>query len=358
MLTILIAALCSVFSLLMISLIFRKLKKGTLLLFLLTILYFFSFIIVWFHLLKFNGEFETLFPDEATYISESPAGGIFGAYISLLNKYLPLEIHRGLNIIAYFLGTFIIIEYFSFSYKNNFFTGILFLIIVLGSYWNLFILKESFTILGISLYLLSSHKKSRTLKILAFSVLFISRIEIAIIFMLVDFLFLVYQKSRYLFAAILLTGFVILYLNFNHPFVVNLKLFGMSRRFGESFKSFDDAAVSASQLAFFQFIISKPYIETIKFNLSGGFNIISAEGIAKFLVLINFLGLYIVILKIRTLIQMKEFYYLLTAFLVINLTHSTYRYMNVLFIPFVIYFIVVLSQEKFNEENSNTTCIQ
>ena len=322
-----------------------KVKRTTAIVIFITICYFY-FLLIWFHYFKFNGEFRPLFPDETTYLTDSNSGGFFGAYISILNSIIPIEFQIGFNLIFYLIGIVILLEFSSFTFKFNLSSFIAMSLIIFGVYWCLFILKESFSIFSIIIYLISIRRNKFYLKTLAITLLILARFELALVFMVVELLLFTYSRSKFFFATIFTSIAAIVFNFFDTPFFNALKLFGMSRRFGESQKEFDEIAVSTSQLPFFKYIISEPFIETIIYNLNNGFNFVSSKGLAIPLVFLNFIGLIFIIIKFKLLIYSKEFYLFVVPFFIFNLTHSTYRYMNVLIIPFTLYYITQITNKS------------
>lgn len=305
-----------------------------------TLSYFFL-LIVKFYGFKFNWEFQYLYPDESTYMNEEiEIAGMFGVYVQFISKYLPTEVIPIINILLHISAIKFLFK--RFKHIGNF--AAISFILVIGSYWSIFILKESLTFYSLTILL----TKDRWHHVITgLTLLTIARPEFTIIYCFVEIIIFIFKRSRYIFTIIISLVSVSFYQFFDHPFINAIKLFSLSRRYGEANKILDSNTKESALLELIPYVKSTEFKELVFHNLNNCFNIFQAEGFVKLLCLLNLIGLGFVIYNIRNLMKYKPLYSFLTILIILTFTHNNYRYMNTLILSFVPFLILYNEQDSY-----------
>lgn len=310
-------------------------------------LYYLVVMLGYFHIYKFSGLFDPFYPDELTYL-EGRTDLLFSKYVSYLYMYFDEHFFRFTNFIIYTLSWVLVFNSLVHR-KIKYITYIGIVLAMLGVYWTYFILKESLSIGFLILLLYSIYKKN--VMLLIFSVIGVSIARPSLFVLLVGgyvFQYLFY-KSRAIFvlASSLLLGLCYLFLN--STLSLRYKLMITSRRFGETNKVFDDGAKQVSEGGAIDFLFSSVYLESITANITRTFYpIYYGFGIASVLIALNiFVVIYCICRVIRNK-YMDEFdAYLLLSTSVLILTHSVYRYENIVVLTYLAF--IIMKRKEFSK---------
>jgi hypothetical protein len=313
--------------------------------------FFFGIVIVFFYLIKFNGNANILlFPDEITYLYNIYYVGFFDMYVKLMYNIGGIELVRAINIFSFFLGQLFIINLVTsdkFSSRGLFFRVFIIIALSIFSYWVYFVLKEAFTFLGIALYLSSQEGKSRNMKIAAFLIIFITRLNLFALIILVELLTKIYQRIKGKIVIMLVFLFLTVINIFNSPISFAYKYGILASRFGSAIgQRFDDAARSTASKGFFSFVFSKEYFQLIITNLNETFNPLVGNSIfIKMMILINLVAVLLIFLYIKPKID-KSLIVFISITILLLATYSSFRYINSIIIPFCIYFYVQKNKKR------------
>lgn len=314
---------------------------------------------IYFFLLKYNGENLLTFPDEKLYVYDHDSKLLFSNYVQVISEILGVEFIRTFNIFIFSTTIGLLISCVFQRIRGRFiFSCLVVLVILTGSYWSFFILKESFTISAIAMIILSKLTNRKILLYLSLLILFLSRPDLCLLYLACGFLIKIRKKNKKIFYLVISISILFVFIFFNTQYSTPLKLFTLSRRFGEGSFEFDDIAVSTSSLGFISYIISEPLRQAILTNINSSFNIFYDFNIL--VSLHKILNIFVLLMLFRVLKIVRFWddnllFFLLVSLLGLIFTHSIYRYVNVLFIPmsFYIFYILYNVRECLNEKKES-----
>jgi hypothetical protein len=262
-------------------------------------------------------------------------------FIKSIYRFGGIELVRAINIFAFFLGQLIILNQIRFKdYKVREILFMFFIIVSLAffSYWSYFVLKEAFTFLGTALYLSYQGTRNKKEKVIAFLILFVTRLNLFILIIGIELLYKIYYRFKRKVLILIIPAFISVITIINSPVSYTYKLGILARRYGAEVKGFDAAARNTASKGFFSFIFSKEYIQAITTNFNQTFNPIVGQSIfIKIMILINLIGILLIIFNLKPKLS-KNTIIFYSIILLLLATHSSYRYINPIILPFCFYF--------------------
>ncbi|WP_010648179.1 hypothetical protein [Oceanobacillus massiliensis] len=344
-----------------VTLLYRKLTSYSII-FLLTIAVYFVGVIFWyFFVISYGGNNNTfIFPDELTYLF-GESTGFYGDIVKLIVSLGSTLAVRFINVFSYTFGLlWLTTELIHVRLNNNSSINTIKFIYVsmiaaLGSYWSFFILKEGMTVLSISMYLISYHRRNKPLKIIALILALFVRFEVAIAIIFAEIVVFLWKKSKMLLYLLLSITIIAIILYLNMPNSEALKLSFLSRRYGESDKIYDSAAIQTAQLGFLQFITSYTYFETIAGNILRSLIpfYLPFSPISTPLTLFNLIGCILVFKKFKEKRDVPTIFGVVILLLLMG-TISVPRYVTVIIIPLTIYLLLDNTKRKDIRKNTTT----
>ena len=304
----------------------------------------FGVMCVGFLLLKFNGTAELIFPDEMLYANDMTSKLSFAYYVRFFKTYFDLDIVRWINITLFTISLAVLSSEIVSRLHNKMKQLTIVLAMfgaIVGGYWSFFILKEAFSVAALSMLIVAYIRRSNSIFLLSALMLIFARPELLILYIGVNIVFLIKRKIPLLFyiGVIGLAFIFILFMNSEHSY--SIKLFTLSRRFGEAEFSFDNVAGATSHLPFFSFIMSEPFRQAIITNFNSTFNpLADFNPLVIFQRIFNIIGfiLFLFILR-KNLMKDKLYTFVFIILIGVLCTHSVYRYFNTILVPFILYFI-------------------
>ncbi|WP_148718643.1 O115 family O-antigen polymerase, partial [Escherichia coli] len=306
----------------------------------------FAFVVmcIVFLLLKFNGNVELIFPDEMLYVNDSTSQLFFSRYVQFFDKNFSLDVVRWINITLFNISlAFLASEISSYLYgRTRLFCSLLAITgTIVGGYWAFFILKEAFSVAALSMLIVSYIRKSKVFLVFASCLLFFARPELLLLYIAITIAFYFKRKNTHLYYLAIVTSMVCFILFMNSEYSYSIKLFTLSRRFGESEFEFDDVAITTSNLSFFPFIMSEPFRQAVMTNINSTFNpFLDLNPLVVVQRLYNIIGFYIFLTCVKPYLMKDKLYsFAFIVLLGVLFTHSVYRYFNTILIPFSLYFL-------------------
>lgn len=312
-------------------------------------------ILGYFHIKTFGGVFSPFFPDEITYITLNSIQP-FSYYINFAFENLNESYIRLLNFTIY---NFSIILFFNklrdfsvldSSIKKTALFSICFLSAIIFTYYNYFLLKESFAASGLLLfyyYLLFGNRWSLITSIVIISV---TRLDVIMLIIMSFFAYkVIFLKNNFIKLIFISVAIIMVLYLFSLPLSYATKLSFAARRYGESQKEYDDAAKAAASLSSVGFFTSKVYMETLYGNFTRSFSFIhNSIGYVSFLVFVNLASLLLFIKRtVAKKLLFPDVIYLISV-VALCATHTSYRYVISIALPYVILYVV----RSFNESSS------
>lgn len=300
-----------------------------------------------FMLMKFVPGNQLVFPDEYLYVNDHSSTLLFSYYVRFLDDYFDLDVVRSVNIFVFSLSMSMlsseIISRVTGHYRQVM-LGFAILGSVVGGYWAFFILKEAFSVAALCLLVIAHLKSSKIYFLMAGLLLAFARIELLTLYFAVSILFVMKCKFKPLYYLSFLIA-VILFITFmNSDMSYALKLFTLSRRFGENEFQFDDVAINMSHLKLLPFIVSEPFRQALITNINSTFNpLIELQPFVFMQRIFNLFSFIVFLICVRRYL-FKDKLVLFAFIIVIGVlcTHSVYRYINTILIPLTLYFIYLL----------------
>lgn len=297
----------------------------------------------WFHTFKFSGNYLTIFPDELTYINATTSLPYAQLVNYLFNTVGP-DFFRILNIMSLSLIMIYILERLDFKYTiSN-----IFIITLLCSfwYWPFFILKETLTVVGVLLVIISARR--RIFLYLGVFLLLVVRAEMLILLLIGYSAAYVYNRSKKIFIIInaLFVNITVWFMSL--PISAAIKLTFVSRRFYEG-KMLDDETKSAAALKGLDFLFSDIYIQTVMTNINRSYNFIfKGLGINSPLLAINFLAVFLFVSRFFSRnVKLNNYdFFFIYSILILIFTVSTYRYANAICVPYLVYILILNSKNN------------
>ncbi|MDI3441539.1 hypothetical protein QLG07_18905 [Erwinia sp. V90_4] len=309
------------------------------------------FMCVVFLLLKFNGENGFVFPDESFYVNDNASKLPFSVYVREVGELFGLDFIRVINIFVFTtafaaLTSEIMLEIESKKGRLLVMTFAL-MGIVVGGYWSYFILKEAFSIAALSFLLVASLRKSPIYFLSSLLFLGFARPELFILYIGVLFGFYLKKKNKRLFYFVVLIFLLSFIYYLNSPYAHTLKLFTLSKRFGELNVSYDAETLIVSDYNLIPFILSGAFHQALITNIVSTFYpFLDMNPLVIFQRTFNILAMILFLKSIRGhLLRDRAFTFLFVILIGLLTTHSVYRYINTLLIPFSIYFIYLNDQK-------------
>jgi len=339
------------FALLAISLVivyivgFRQKSARTYLtIFFITYLFILSVMCINFYLLKFTDDNQLIFPDENLYVYDHTSTLLFSYYVQFFESYFGLDVVRAINILVFcislsMLSSEIIVRVTGRQKQLVLIFAILGSIV--GGYWSFFILKEAFSVAALSTLIISQIRKNRTYFIISVLLLAFARVELLFLYIGISILFALKEKVKPIYYLLILSAVVFFVMFMNSEASYSLKLFTLSRRFGEEDFKFDDVAVSVSHLKLLPFLLSEPYRQAFLTNINSSFNPFLELNPLVFVQRIYNLMAFIVFVRCLRCYLLKDKLCTFAFIIVFGVlcTHSVYRYLNTILIPLTLYFI-------------------
>jgi len=301
-----------------------------------------------FYLLKFTDANQLVFPDENLYVYDHSSKLLFSHYVQFIENYFNLDVVRAINVMVFSISLSVLTSEIIVK-VNGFHRQLILFFALLGSlvggYWSFFILKEAFSVAALSMLIIAQINKSKTYFFCAILLLLFARVDLLALYIGVSFLFTLKRRARpiYYLTFVMATLLFVFYMNSEASY--SLKLFTLSRRFGEEDFKFDDIAVNMSHLQFIPFVLSEPFRQALITNLNSSLNPLMDFNPFVFLQRIYNLLAVIVFLVCAKKFILKDKLYTFTFIIIIGVmsTHSVYRYLNTILIPLTLYFIFLLS---------------
>ncbi|WP_072277377.1 hypothetical protein [Erwinia persicina] len=320
-----------------------------------------------FLLLKFNGENGLVFPDESFYVNENSSKLPFSIYVREIKELFGLDFIRVVNIFVFTTAFAALTSEIMLKIESNKARWLVmtfaFLGVIVGGYWSYFILKEAFSIAALSFLLVASLRKSSMYFLGSLVFLGFARPELFILYVGIVFSFYLKKKNKSLFyflVIIFLLGFIY-YLN--SPYAHTLKLFTLSKRFGELNVSYDAETLSVSDYNLIPFVLSGAFHQALITNIVSTFYpFLDMNPLVILQRIFNILAMVLFLKCIRGhLLRDRAFTFLFVILIGLLTTHSVYRYINTLLIPFSIY-IIYLNEQKIRKvgngkDFNNNTCL-
>lgn len=331
-------------------LVFLSLSKNNLSLTyaIISLLFYLCIMLLYFHLVKYGGEFQTTFPDESTYI-HGTSSLLFSQFVSSLFDTVGPVVFRVMNLLAYNLSVIAVLNRLNNRDAINWF---LVAILALGNYWCFFILKEGLTVCGLVFIILYLIEKKWIYFILGVGVLILARPDALLLIYMANILHKVYEVSRIKFYLLIIFGVCGFVFFFSLPISQPIKLSFISRRLEDVYKTYDPETIAASYLSGLRFITSQIYIDTIGINFKRAFSYFSNSfGLASLLVSINFVGLVVFLINIKKRKYRRVNLFFLMSNMALILSHNTYRYANAIIIPYLLFFALERENESTNNES-------
>lgn len=309
----------------------------------------------YFHIKTFGGVFSPFFPDEITYITLNSIQP-FSYYINFLFENFNESYVRLLNFTVY---NWVIIIFFNKindisildgNIRKTILFGVGFFSAIIFTYYNYFLLKESFSAAGLLLFYYYLLFRNRWSLFISIIIIAVTRLDVMILVAMSFFIYKIINiRNNTLKLIIFFIAIIsVLYL-FSLPMAYTTKLSFAARRYGESQKEYDDAAKAAASLGAVGFFSSKVYIETLYGNFTRSFSFIhNSIGYASFLVFVNVASLFLFVKRsITKKLLLPDAIYLISI-VVLCATHTSYRYVISIALPYIILFVV----RSFNEGSS------
>lgn len=348
-----ISILSLLLSLLTFMLYYKKISIKVLIIYL-SISFFIIAIIWYFYVYKSEGQpVITFFPDELTYLYDDYGKGIYDNIIKFiriigLNEYIFM---RSLNIYIFLVGVMFL---FNAIKNNNSNMGLdciyIVFIIVISSYWSIFILKEAFSMAGLCFYFAGHIDKVKIHKVIGCILLLSSRIHLLIFVVAID-MFLKYKdKYKTIIYSLSFILVALLVFNFRSSIIYGKKIHIL--RLGNKLPVTSEMAqIAGSNII--TFFTSNLYRTAVVENIKRSFNIFNASSMfISLLILINAITLaYIMIKLLKRQINNNSLvlYFYISSNVYLLLTYSTYRYVNVITIPCSI--VLLLSSVRYTGVN-------
>ncbi len=304
----------------------------------------FAVMCIGFLLLKFNGNAELIFPDEMLYANDASSELSFAYYVRFLSSYFDLDVVRWINITVFSISLAILASEVS-SYLDGKVKQLNLLIAILGvmvgGYWSFFILKEAFSVAALSMLIVAYIRRSKVVFIFAGCLLFFARPELLLLYVCINIAFYLKRRISILFYLGVIASIGFLYWFMNSDYSYSMKLFTLSRRFGEADFKFDNVAVATSHLPFIPFVMSEPFRQAIITNINSTFNpVLDLNPLVILQRTYNIIGFTYFLLCFKKFFMKDKLYTFVFIILIgVLCTHSVYRYFNTILIPFTLYFI-------------------
>ena len=312
----------------------------------------FFFMCVFFFVIKFNGENILIFPDEGLYVNDYTSVLPFSVYVRTVNELLGQDAIRLINIFIFstslaLLSSDVMGRVESETHKIYIAFFSLFGVIV-GGYWSYFILKEAFSIAAISFLMVATLRKSWLFLTNSLIFLALARPDLFTLYAGIIFIFYIREKNRSLYKLIVVGAILITIWFMNSDLSYRIKIFTLSKRFGELNVTYDSTTLAVSQYSFIPFILSDAFHQAIITNLKSSFN--PFHEINALTIVQRTFNVLAIILFIKCFFSsfLKDKVYTFIFIVIVGLicTHSVYRYMNTLLIPFSIYSIYLIDLKK------------
>jgi hypothetical protein len=339
-------------------LISNKIFKLTILNFIIIVLFYFSVMVVYFYIGIFNADVtKLLFPDENLYVHGTYEKSLFGQLIKNSIDLVGFSVTRAWNLTLYLVPVCLLFnEVIKSDFKQNksktfYVTSITLLIglSVMGSYWSFFLLKEALTMGSLSLIFLGQKKNSKFIMLLGAILLYISRPHYLIVFVILLFFKKIYHKSKKVFKFLLiltcLFGVFFLssqsFLNIMNTYA-SLRYIDLGVQVSETRQELRaEVRLAFNTLGSVKFLTSDIFFEMIKNNILRAFNPLIQEGIwAKLIVSLNLISLLWIIIFLKPKKNYLTYMFFVTLILLI-FTHSNFRYVNTIMVPFTMYFTLI-----------------
>lgn len=312
--------------------------------FFITYLFILSVMCINFYLLKFTDNNQLIFPDENLYVNDHTSTLLFSYYVQFVESYFGLDVVRAINVVVFsislsMLSSEIIVRVTGKQKQLVLIFSILGSIV--GGYWAFFILKEAFSVAAFSMLIISQIRQNRTYFIISVLLLAFARVELLALYIGVSILFILKSKIKPMYYLSILFAILFFVLFMSSEASYSLKLFTLSRRFGEEDFKFDDVAISVSHLKLLPFLLSEPYQQAFLTNINSSFNPFLELNPLVFIQRIYNLMAFIVFVMCLRGYLLKDKLYTFTFIIVFGVlcTHSVYRYLNTILIPLTLYFI-------------------
>lgn len=318
-------------------------------------MWYISLVLGYFHITTFGGVFSPFFPDEITYTTLNSIQP-FSYYINFVFDNFNESYIRLLNFTVYNLSVILFfnkLERFTIldvSLKQTVLVGVCFLSSIIFTYYNYFLLKESFAAAGLLLFYYYILFGSLWSLIISIVILSVTRIDVIVLIFMSFFAYkVICLKGNFIKFIIISFSIIVILYFFSLPLSYATKLSFAARRYGESQKEYDDAAKAAASLGAIGFFTSKVYIETLYGNFTRSFSFIhNSIGYASFLVLVNITSLLFFVKRaLAKKIFFPDVIYLISV-VALCATHTSYRYVISIALPYIILFVV----RSFNEGSS------
>ncbi|WP_319077459.1 hypothetical protein [Enterobacter cloacae] len=317
----------------------------------LTYIFILSVMCVNFYLFKFTNSNQLIFPDENLYVYDYSSTLFFSYYVQFVEQYLGLDVVRAINVIVFsisisILSSEIFVKVSGFQKQLTLFFALLGSVV--GGYWAFFILKEAFSVAALSMLVIAQVNKSKSYFCASVLLLSFARIELLALYVGVSILFILKTRVKPIYYLSFVLAIVLFILFMNNEASYSLKLFTLSRRFGEEDFKFDDIAVNSSHLQLIPFILSEPFRQAVITNLNSSFNPLMDFNPFVFLQrFYNLLAFFVfLICSKRYLLNDKLYTFTFIIIVGVLCTHSVYRYINTILVPLTLYFIFLLSFNK------------
>ncbi|MFJ5980075.1 hypothetical protein ACIQCX_04025 [Enterobacter cancerogenus] len=319
--------------------------------FLMIYIFILSVMCVNFYLLKFTDTNQLVFPDENLYVYDYSSTLLFSYYVQFIERNFGLDVVRAINVMVFsislsILSSEIIVKVNGFHRQLVLFFA--FLGSLVGGYWAFFILKEAFSVAALSMLVIAQVNKSKSYLFAAVLLLLFARIDLLALYIGVNFLFTLKRRAKPIYYLSFVISALIFVIYMNSEASYSLKLFTLSRRFGEEDFKFDDIAVNMSHLQLIPFILSEPFRQAVITNINSSLNPLMDFNPFVFLQRIYNLFAFIVFIACTKKFLLKDKLFTFTFIVILGVlsTHSVYRYLNTILIPLTLYFILMLSINK------------
>jgi hypothetical protein len=309
----------------------------------------------YFYIGIFNGDVtRLLFPDENLYVYGIYEKGIFGQLIKTSLDIGGFSFTRTWNLVLYLIPVCLLFNEVAKSFSRqpgskllNFISIMLLIgLCVMGSYWSFFLLKEALSVGSLCLIFLGQTKNNKIIIIFGAMLLYIARPHYLVVFLILFFLKKVYNKSIKAFKIVVLSmGVLAVFFFFSQNFLNIMNTFASIRYTDLNIQVSETRQELKAEIRFafntlgsLKFLTSNIFIEMIKNNIIRSFNPFIQEGLwVKFIVLLNLVSLFWIIIFLKPKKNYLLYMFFVTLLLLI-FTHSNFRYVNTILIPFTMYF--------------------
>lgn len=314
------------------------------------------FMCVFFLVIKFNGENILIFPDEGLYVNDYTSVLPFSIYVRTVNELLGQDAIRIINVFIFstslaLLSSDVIEKVESETHKIYIVFFSIFGVIV-GGYWSYFVLKEAFSIAAISFLMVATLRKSWVFLMNSLIFLALARPDLFTLYAGIIFIFYIREKNRNLYRFIVVGAILTTIYFLNSDLSYRIKLFTLSKRFGELNVTYDATTLAVSQYSLIPFILSDAFHQALITNLKSSFNpfyelnaLTIVQRTFNVLAIICFIKCFF-----SSFLKDKVYTFIFIVIIGLISTHSVYRYMNTLLIPFSIYSIYLIDLKKRRED--------